>query len=472
MPSFTFPLIAETTAVFGVVSEIPRDVANYRALDDEALLELTRLWSQVQALTGTHAALAAGELARRSAPSLGSQGLAQRTGHRTPEELVRVTTGSTKRDAQTAVRVGKLAVDAAGIADPMTGEVADALEPWLAAVGSAMVSGTISVACAESIRNGLGEPTTEVTAGMLADAAVQLVRLVAQSGTDADRLYRAASDLRNDIDESGIVDRERARYESRSLRWTKNADGTARLVWNMDPETATIAGDLYDRATSPRRGGPRFVSELGKADEERIMQDARTTEQLASDVFVELLRQGADADSSQLLGTGAPVVTVYVTRESIERSGHARVAGQPEPVSLATSQRHMCSGGVAELTSDETGNPLDLEREQRLFSAKQKKVLAAKWGGCAVTGCERPASWTEAHHIQHWSRDRGKTNILDGILLCRHHHLLFHNNGWEITREGHTYWLIPPSAVDPDQTRVALLPKNGTWKELVRERAG
>lgn len=96
MPSFTFPLIAETTAVFGVVSEIPRDVASYQALDDDALLELTRLWSQVQALTGTHAALAAGELARRSAPSLGSQGLAQRTGHRTPEELVRVTTGSTK----------------------------------------------------------------------------------------------------------------------------------------------------------------------------------------------------------------------------------------------------------------------------------------------------------------------------------------------------------------------------------------
>ena len=36
------------------------------------------------------------------------------------------------------------------------------------------------------------------------------------------------------------------------------------------------------------------------------------------------------------------------------------------------------------------------------------------------------------------------------VLLCRHHHLLVHNNGWAIHRTGREYWLYPPPGVaDP-----------------------
>ena len=31
------------------------------------------------------------------------------------------------------------------------------------------------------------------------------------------------------------------------------------------------------------------------------------------------------------------------------------------------------------------------------------------WGGCPINGCDRPPSWTEAHHIDQWERDHGKT---------------------------------------------------------------
>jgi len=464
-------LLAGSAAVTVALGAMSRDVAAYQILDDNELLGLSRASSEQQRMLNTHAALIAGELARRSAPVLGLTGLAQRSGHRTPEELVRVTTGSTKREAFTAVRAGRLAVEAAELPDPVTGEIAAAEQPWLRAVGVALTAGTISVPAVESIRNGLGEPTVEITSSVLADAVAELLQLAA-TGIDADRLYREARDLRNEIDEAGIADREQARFEARALRFRRNADGSARLVWDMDPETATIAGDLYDRATSPRRGGPRFVKPDAKAEAQRILDDTRTTEQLVSDVFLELLRHGADADTSQLLGTGAPVVTVYTTRHTIESGeGHGTVAGQPEPVSFETIQRHLCSGGVVDAIFDEQGNPLNLEREQRLFSRKQKQVLAAVWGGCAIEGCERPASWTEAHHIEHYSRG-GKTNILDGILLCRHHHLLLHNNSWEIRRQGHEYWLTLPPDVKPDTLPIRLRPKNTTYKELIRKPAG
>jgi hypothetical protein len=52
--------------------------------------------------------------------------------------------------------------------------------------------------------------------------------------------------------------------------------------------------------------------------------------------------------------------------------------------------------------------------------------------------CERPASRCEYHHI-YWARDTGRTDLADAILLCRHHHLLLHNNGSEIRRDGTDY---------------------------------
>jgi hypothetical protein len=44
------------------------------------------------------------------------------------------------------------------------------------------------------------------------------------------------------------------------------------------------------------------------------------------------------------------------------------------------------------------------------------------------------------------------TNTADGILLCKHQHLLHHNNGWEISRDSTgNYWLSKPA--NTDQTK-------------------
>ncbi len=432
-------------ATIAAIETVPLSVDGYGDLVDSELLALSREASRVRQLADAHIAVIAGEIARRSARELGSSGLAQRLGLRTADELVRVTNGSTSREAMAAVRVGRVIV---------TPE-----QPWLAPVSRAVVDGSLPVASADAIRAGLGSPTAGVSEAVLTDAAAQLCADVA--ALDPDRLQRRARELRDQLDEAGVAEREAARRSQRSLRFSRLPDGMTRAVWLMDPETSAVFGNVYDRATSPRRGGPRFVSDDAQALTEKILADERTTEQLASDVFLELLRHGSDADSSALLGTGGASVIVHVEATLLAtRAGHGYIEGQHDPVSIDTIERLACSGGVTEVTFDSQGQPLDLGREERLYSRRQRRALAARDGGCVAPGCDRPPSWTEAHHINHWARDGGRTDIADGILLCRHHHLLFHNNGWEIERVGGDYWLLPPRSVDPTQQRIRLESKN------------
>ena len=119
----TVDLHAQVAAAITVLSAISTDVGHYRALDDGTLLELARLSGVERQLVDAHASVLAGEVERRSAPELGHSGLAQRTGHRTPAELLRVTTKATLREATSAIRVGRLVQDSQPTADLIRPEV-------------------------------------------------------------------------------------------------------------------------------------------------------------------------------------------------------------------------------------------------------------------------------------------------------------------------------------------------------------
>src|SRR4051794_6836038 len=227
---------------------------------DAELLRLIAASALNERAARAHSAVLAGELARRSAPDLGHDGLAQRSGHRTPQKLIQATTGATSRDAAQAVRVGGLAQT----------------HPWLDAVAQAVADHRVSTDAADAIRGGLGSPSECVSADLLAQAAA---RLADESvSLDADALFVRAREARDELDAAGIVDRERAAHQARELRLQRLRDGSVRVVWQLDPIEGSVISEVYDRATSPRRGGPRFVSDSERA--QNIADDPRSTEQL------------------------------------------------------------------------------------------------------------------------------------------------------------------------------------------------
>jgi hypothetical protein len=493
--------LAAAAAASGAVST---EVTDYRLLDDAGLVSLSQTHAAAQKSLATVGALIAGEIARRSDPSLGAQGLAQRAGHRTPEQFLKHTTGIAGRDATTAVRTGVLLAEIAddGLIDASTGEVSVATQPWLRPVAVGIASGILSLAAADGIRGGLGDPNSAVTAAQLEGAAAQLVAFAA-AGMDADRVARRARELRDELDLDGIALREEERRDQRVARLFDLPNGMTRLIADLDPESAIPIRELFDRSTSPKRGSVRFVSDemtgkgegsaksgasakgdaSGKNDATKsngdkddrakadsILADARSTGQLFADALVQLLKLGADRNPNFLLGSGAPVIRIAATRKTVEtRIGLAHFEGQHDAVSVATLERLGCEGRYLPISFDESGIPIDVGREQRLFGRRQREALALKWGGC-MADCDRPPSWCEAHHIQFWERDGGKTDVADGILLCRHHHLLFHNNGWEIVRDRENrYWIIPPTEQDPNQTPVLIETKSRAMRDLAHE---
>jgi hypothetical protein len=65
-------------------------------------------------------------------------------------------------------------------------------------------------------------------------------------------------------------------------------------------------------------------------------------------------------------------------------------------------------------------------------------------------GCDRPAAWTEVHHVLPWNHE-GHTDLDNMCLLCRYHHREFERRGWEvIMHDGLPEW-VPPAFIDPDR---------------------
>ncbi len=487
--TFTASVDVARTAADAVRAE----VASVRQLPDADVLQAQRALAELRRTIDACASVIAGEISHRSRRDLGYQGLAQREGFRTPEALVQHTTGSTSREAVTLVQVGRMVNDlvvAAEPVDPITGEVVAVAQPWLLAVGAAVTAGTLAVEAARAIRTGLGEPTEgsdgvpAVTVEALTVAAATL--LADACGMDADRLFKRARQLRDELDAAGIAEREKVIHEQRAIRRVRRPDGGDRYIIDTDLESSAFWGDLCDKLTSPRRGGPRFIDPADKIWAETIATDPRSTEQYLHDAITELLRIAARSehtDARQIIGSRPPAVRLLVTAEALTdtstddntsttaRTGYGHIEGTDIPVSIATIERVACDSGYIPIMFDHNGNTIDIGREQRLYTARQRIALAARDGGCRWdNNCDRPPSWCEAHHIYHWHRDHGKTDVRDGILLCRYHHMLLHNNKWEIMRNDDGYWLIPSRDVDPEQTPRLMPSKSAAWHKLITER--
>ncbi|MGV8883102.1 MAG: DUF222 domain-containing protein [Rhodoglobus sp.] len=500
------------TALSDTIAAVLADGTDFADQDDATLLASISRLSTLSGMVETLTARACAVAATRSSRDLGHSGLAARSGFTSTEKLIQAVTRSTGPEAARLVQVGQMMTDSAlepvllpvstgelddaGCPVPLlddTGEpVVELVEtnptPWLNPVVAAVESGAVSPAAASAIRRGLSDPSSAVDIEALRDAVDILLQLACR--VNADLLFTKARQLRDELDMEGVADREKALHDARYFRIRQNPDGSYRGSFQYGPEDGALLDSIISTLMSPRRGGPRFVDETSRTRAQALVADPRTNDQLQADAIIAALQLAVDADPGTFFGGRRPAVKVLVVAEALEpaatsgdsdrtdgeatspaiprtRRGFGRIEATQEAVALETVDRLICNSGTLGISFTGDGQALNLGRETRLFSRKQREVMAARDGGCIGSeDCNAPPSLCEAHHLDQWNRDHGRTDVDDGVLLCRFHHMNFHNNGYRIVRRGGRYWLVPPPEIDPAQTPVPLFSNNPTIARL------
>jgi hypothetical protein len=122
-------------------------------------------------------------------------------------------------------------------------------------------------------------------------------------------------------------------------------------------------------------------------------------------------------------------------------------------VPAATVQRLACDASIRRVLLGPTAAVIDVGRARRVPSPAARAALRVRDRGCVWPGCDRPASWTNVHHILHWGHG-GVTEIPNLVLLCHRHHWAVHEGGWQVVRtDGRQVLAIPPSPTYRSWTR-------------------
>lgn len=225
--------------------------------------------------------------------------------------------------------------------------------------------------------------------------------------------------------DAGDADEQR-RLRDRRVQLSETLDGVGYLSGALTAEAMLVVGQVL----------AGIIGEMRRADASLEDAERRSPAQLAHDALVEMARRAAGWKAEEM-PAAAPSVTIVLTWAALlAEAGHATTTFGPD-VSAATARRLACDAEISRLLTGPRGEPLDLGRSARLFSRAQRRALFARFGGCARPGCDRPPHECDVHHAKEWVRDRGETNVNDGVPLCRTGgcHDNVHRGTWNVTTD-------------------------------------
>ncbi len=307
-----------------------------------------------------------------------------------------------------------------------------ALADTMPATGKAWGAGHLGMDHAQVVANtirGLDHDLALDLEGFLADHAPALT--VEELKTLAAELLAAAAPESSDEEAA----RKRA---AQHVNLSETIGGMWRLDGWLDPEAGVIVSAALGAFTrKPDPNGDVLTESPGHRRAEALVQMAR--------------HAGAHAEGCNGQDPGRNTVILGLSHESL-LDGQG-VGGTPEGQRLpaAAIRRMACDAKIIPAVYDSASQILDYGRSTRSIPPGLRKYVVARDGGCTFASCDRPASWCEVHHKDHWV-NLGETNAKKLLLLCLHHHHLCHEGGWTITiaaDKDHTPFFHPPDGRPP-----------------------
>ncbi|MFW2512342.1 DUF222 domain-containing protein [Demequina sp. SO4-13] len=418
-----------------------------RELNEDLLMEVHGELAGVKKSWDLCMAPTSAEIGRRSTPDLGSTGLSRKRGFTDPADMLANQTGGSRRDARTLIDVGRAMADAeaqerkelealATGAPPPEPE-----EPVYPAVARALAEGRIGVESARAITGMLDSVREMVTREVVAETERLLVAKAPGLSTEKFRVVvrRHLAWLRAEAAE----ERQKNMAADRYLLLTEQSDGMVEIRGRLDPVSAAplraaIEG-MVKRAFRMRRDDP-----------DPLAPDNRTVGQIRADALSTFARHMLGCSKAPISRASTTVV-VRIGLDELRRGvGAAEVEGGDGVIPVSELRRLGVDAQYIPVVLGGKGEVLDVGRKWRRFSRAQRTGFLERDGGCAM--CGAPPSHCEAHHIKWWDRDRGRTDLSNGVMLCVACHHTVHGNDWGIKTTHDQVWFIPPAEVDPART--------------------
>jgi len=221
------------------------------------------------------------------------------------------------------------------------------------------------------------------------------------------KFFHKCLHYRHAIDADGYNRDQERLNEERYLRLNTAQDGCLLISGLLDPT-----------------GGAAVRSALEPLAKPSGQQDERSREQRFADALVEL-------------ASGAKPAEIQVTASIETLKGMAGAAAAEMefslPLSSATVQRMACDCSVTRVLLDQDSAVVDVGRSKRVVSNALRAALKVRDGHCKWPGCEREASRCDGHHLVHWISG-GDTNLANLVLLCKRHHRMVHEGGWQLVK--------------------------------------
>ncbi|MCP3977078.1 MAG: DUF222 domain-containing protein [bacterium] len=229
-------------------------------------------------------------------------------------------------------------------------------------------------------------------------------------------------------------------------------DELSRLIeyWKqrIDPESVELDQDMINslRGIKVRRDRGVGRTYVCFNDEETDMllraiepgppvpEDTRTLPQRRADRLIEIIA-GAMDRPQLLIHVNADEALAGHQTHTAQVPNPPRVHGETEFGTVLTPgalSRIACDAEVCRIVFGPDSQILDVGRKQRLFTEPQRRAIIARDRHCRFPGCDRSPRWADVHHLKHWLHG-GKTEVDNGILLCRFHHTLVHEAGWTLS---------------------------------------
>ncbi len=206
---------------------------------------------------------------------------------------------------------------------------------------------------------------------------------------------------RHAADPDGFFQEAEADYSRRRLHVSLMADGMHAIDGVLDPEGGAALRTALDALAKPR--GP---------------EDERTRAQRIADAMGELVHHAMDEGKLPRRNGVRPHVTVTTTLAGLKNELGAPPADLELslPISTRTLERIACDSTISRVLLADS-MVVDVGRAARVVSGPASRALRIRDRGCRFPGCDRPASWTQAHHLVAWAKG-GKTDVAGLVLLC------------------------------------------------------